>query len=255
LLVDFCKERADSDFATEKVLRQAVYALGKKKTPEVLELLLQMARTFTVQQRKLVVAVIAPLLKEMGERYWREGILKGNAVYRNCLLKGLRKGNVLISTDAFPVLQRVAQREIEAIEWEKKSLQVLSGSDSNSMVLLFYAIREELIAIRMDTLFQLISLLDTTGIVASVIPRINHNNAHVRARALEVLENTGDKKINRSIINTIEWLDTLHPDPKGDRVPTEKRETMVATTYSVSHNEWVATCAEYACSQSESEKR
>ena len=155
------------------------------------------------------------------------------------------------SDEVIRILQRVAQREIEAIEWEKKSLQVLSGSGSGRMALLFYAIREEVISIRLDNLFHIITLLDASGIVASAISSISHTDPHVRARGLEILENTGDEKINRMIIHTIEWLDTLQPHPEENGMLAQKKEEMVAATYSVSHNEWVAFCADYACSAPE----
>ena len=40
----------------------------------------------------------------------------------------------------------VVERELMTIEWEKKSLQVLTESRSNRMALLSYAIREELLS-------------------------------------------------------------------------------------------------------------
>ena len=152
-----------------------------------------------------------------------------------------------IAPEAADLFNRIAGREIEAIEWEKQSLQTLSSSISDRMVLLACAIREELIAIRLDTLLLLTALLDRSGVVGSVIPRISHSDAHVRARALEVLENTGDVKINRSIIGYIEWLATLPLPPHGDGGPALKKEVMVAGSYCASHNKWVAACAEYAC--------
>ncbi|MBN1576526.1 MAG: HEAT repeat domain-containing protein [Chitinispirillaceae bacterium] len=250
LLYDFCRLHAGGGLRSEMVHRQAVIALGKKRSPVSLELLLQLVRSSSLRQRKSIVAVLGSILPFIDENCWRDTIAKGNALHRNCLLQGLRKAKAAVSPESAAVLNRLAIREIESIEWERLSLQVLSSSGSGRMALLACAIREELIAIRLDTLLHLVALLDLSGVIGSVIPRINHTDLHVRARALEVLENTGDEKINRAIIACIEWLDTLPPLPQESNMPARNKEVLVAGTYCASHNQWVATCAEYACSSS-----
>ncbi len=254
LLFGFCAANVTGNYRSEMVRNQAVQVLGKKRCPQALELLLQMVRHATSRQRKSLIVIIGSMLPFVDERCWRDGIVKGNAVHRNCLVQALRKARVTISAEAAAVLGISAIREIEAIEWERQSLQVLSLSGARRMALLSCAIREELIAIRLETLLNLIALLDSSGVIGSVIQRINHSDAHVRARALETIENTGDEKINRSIITVIEWLDTLPPLPAGKGVSAQKKEVMVAGTYCASHNEWVAICAGYACDSSETVK-
>ncbi len=247
MLIHYCRSKLEKSSVGKLEEPQLIAALGKKNSPEVLEALLQLARLLPPSRRKSIVAVVAPMLSHIEESCWRHGVIKGNAIYRNCLVHALRKSRNVIGSEGVRVLKRIAWREVEAIEWEKKSLQVLSASRSGPMVLLFFAIREELIAIRIDTLLHIVALLDSSGVIDTIIPLVGHTDAHVRARALEVLENTGDEKMNRNVISLMEWLDTLQPHPCPHGLSVEKRERMIAATYGVSHNEWVATCAGYAC--------
>jgi hypothetical protein len=251
LLADYCKSYLTSAPGSARVERQLIEALGKKPAAPYLDLLLQLARTVPSRQRGQIASKAAVILPYVDEQFWLGAIPRANTIYRNTLLHGLRKAGVKISDAASGEFAVMASREIDAIEWEKQSLETLSASGAGRMSLLACAIREELISIRLDTLCNLIALLDRTGTVATVLPRIRHSDAHVRARALEALENTGDAKINRAIISTIEWLDTL-PPPKADaNAPIRKKELMAAGSYCSSHNEWIATCAEYACAQPE----
>ena len=245
----FCRKKMVEGFASDSVKLQTISALGKKKSPRILELLLQIARFCPGQQRKKIIGAIVELLPSIDEKVWYYGIEKGNAVYRNCLLQALRNAGITLSAEAFGLLSRVASRELEAIEWEKQSLQVMADSSSGRMALLSCAIREELVAVRIDTLVHLIVLLDRSGVISSVIQRIYHHDPHVRARALEVLENNGDVKINRLVIAVIEWMDRVAPLAGDVEVSPRKKEVMVAGSYCVSHNEWVAACAEYACAK------
>ncbi len=64
----------------------------------------------------------------------------------------------------------------------------------------------------------------------------------MRARALEVLENSKDVRINRGIINICEWLDSLQLSLDGSHADAKSGEIRVAATYCASHNEWVALC-------------
>lgn len=245
----FCRKEMKHCFSTESVKQQVFTALGKKKNARSLELLLLLSRYCRGQQRKRIIEALAGILPSINENVWRYGIERGNTVSRNCLLQALRKTGLALSERTLRIFSKVASRELKAIEWEKKSLQLLTESRSDRMALLSFAIREELLSVRVDTLVHLIVLLDRSGVIAPVISRVYHSDPHVRARALEVLENNGEVKINRSVINTIEWLDETFHVTNDRGIPPRKEEVMVAGSYCVSHNEWVATCAEYACAE------
>ncbi len=248
-LESYCRKEMKHCFSTESVQSQVLTSLGKKKNARSLELLLQLSRYCRGQLRKKIIQVIAGILPSINENVWHYGIERGNTVARNCLLQALRKTKIPLSERTLRMFSKVASWELKAIEWEKQSLQLLTASRSDRMALLSFAIREELLAARVDTLVHLIVLLDRSGVIAPVISRVYHSDPHVRARALEVLENNGEVKINRSVIGTIEWLDETFHVTNDRGKPPSKEDVMVAGSYCVSHNEWVATCAEYACSE------
>ncbi|MBN1757692.1 MAG: HEAT repeat domain-containing protein [Chitinispirillaceae bacterium] len=249
LLEAFCRKQMKHCFAAESVKQQVITALGKKKVDRSLVLLLQLSGACDGMQRKKIISALTNILPSIHENVWRYGIEKGNIVSRNCLLQALRKNRVAFSERTLRLLAQVAERELKAVEWEKKSLQVLTESRSSRMALLSFAIREELISIRIDTLVHMVVLLDRTRVIGPVIPRIYHTDPHIRARALEVLENNGEVKINRLVIEAIEWMERTFHTTNDTGQPARKDEVMVAGSYCVSHNTWVSTCAEYACAE------
>lgn len=251
LLFSFTRTELQRGFADKVVQQQTILALSKKREPAALDLLLQMAQTRHLKGSKLITTEVGRMLPYFEEKVWLDVIENGNALQRNCLLHALHYSDCAISPHARSVFNKIALREMDAIEWEKQSLEIMVRSKSEKLALLSFAIREELVALRLDTLLFIIALLDTSGVLFRVIPRIKHTDAHVRARAFEVLENTGDTKINHSLINLIEWFDTLPlpRDVKGTGI--KENESLIAHTYYASHNQWVAACAEYVCESGE----
>ena len=246
MLYNFCRIKAEGGLQSGIVFRRAVAALGRKKTEDALDLLLLMVQYSTVLQRNTVNHAVAGLLPHCMEQEWVRRLERGNAVYKNCLLKALRKADIALTTAAVQVLGRIAAREAEAIEWEKQSIQLLTGSGSDKMSLLSCAVREEVVSIRLENIMTIAALNDTTGIIGSVVPRLHHSDRHVRARAFEILENSGDVKLNRTIINCIEWLDALPKIEHRGFPAVGPKELAAAGSYCTSHNRWVAICAEYA---------
>jgi len=246
MLYNFCSVKAESGLQSGMVYKQAVAALGKKYTETAFNLLLLIGQHSTNLQRLTIIDALADTLPYCSEKKWLTDIEKGNSVYKNCLLRALRKKHYRVTGNCETVLSRIATREAEAIEWEKQSIQQFSGSGSDRMALLSCAVREEVISLRLDNLISIASLLDGSGVIASVIPRLNHSDRHVRARAFEVFENTGDSKLNRSVIECIEWMNSLPALPKASTNAPNKKERVAAGTYCTSHNRWVAICAEYA---------
>ena len=251
LLYAFTEAELEHGFTERGVQHQAMFALSKKHEPAALNLLLKMVQTRHMKGSKLIVTGIGKILPYLDEKVWLRVIENGNALERNCLLHALHYSDCVISSQTREVFSKIAVREMDAIEWEKQSLEILVRSKSEKLALLSFAIREELIALRLDTLLFMIALLDGSGVLFSVLPRIKHTDAHVRARAFEMLENIGDTKINRPLINMIEWFDTLPlpRDVKGAEI--KENESLIAHTYYASHNKWVATCAAYVCESGE----
>lgn len=250
MLYQYCSMKAECGLQSGIIYKQAVIALGKKKSEEAFNLLLLIGQHSTPLQRLSVIDTIASLLPYCDETKWLPAMERGNTIYKNCILKAMQKARYQISRNCQTVLEHIAARESEAIEWEKQSVQLLAGAGSYRMALLACAVREEVVSLRLDNLLTISAHLDVTGVIKSVIPRLNHTDRHVRARAFEVFENTGDSKLNRFIIGCIEWADTLPRLPiNGTTVESHKKERIAAGTYCTSHNRWVSICAEYACQE------
>lgn len=247
LVFDYCRRLVKMSSLQPIVLRQAVMSLGVRKNREACDLLLQLSLKTTNQLRQLITMVLGTMLDDLDEQYVCTEIEKGNAVRRNCLLVALRQSGKAVTPAITAVLQRCTSRENESIGWEKQSLQALMMSTSSRAALLSFAIREELIAIRIDNLLHIAALLDGKGVIAAVLPRLKHSDRHVRGRAAEVLENTGDIRINRMVLGLIDWLESFRTHSETTDTHLLAKEKAIAGTYCTSHNTWVALCAEYAC--------
>jgi len=251
LLFEYCRAEMHRGLKTESIQLRAVKALEKKGGVGALETILQIAKRSFRRLRPAIINATGSMLSSMDESVWCEILERGgNALFCNYLLLGARHAGLSPSFQAVSVLNRVALRELGAIDRERHAMQILSSSGSGRMALLACAVREEFVSIRIDTLLNIVALIDRSGVVASIIPFMNHPEPHVRARALEVLENSKDVRINRGIINICEWLDSLQLSLDGSHADAKSGEIRVAATYCASHNEWVALCAEYACDTS-----
>lgn len=251
LLFEYCRAEMHRGLKTESIQLRSVKALEKKGGVEALEIILQIGKKSFRRLRPTIIGATGSMLSNMEEAAWCAILERGgNALFCNYLLLGARHAGLSPSLYAASVLNRVAFRELEAIDRDRHAMQILSSSGSGRMALLFCAIREELVSIRIDTLLNIVALIDRSGVVASIIPFMNHPEPHVRARALEVLENSKDVRINRGIINICEWLDSLQLRLDGSHAAVKSREIRAAAPYCASHNDWVALCAEYACETS-----
>lgn len=248
MLVDFCRETFIMESNSVMIVRQVVSALGKKRSETALDLLLQMSEAAPLKYRKHLIATLTSLVAELPEQVWLRKIVSGSARRRNSLARALLVKQSALSTAAAEVVRRVITNEIAAIGSEKVWLQKLRGTD---VALLAYAVREEFIDVRLETILTLVALLDPSGGIHAVTPRINHTNAHVRARAFEVLENSGDVKSNRLVLRCIESLDTVVSGVQSEGAVPDRSSTNVSAIaevvahYRGSPDAWVAACAAY----------
>jgi hypothetical protein len=110
--------------------------------------------------------------------------------------------------------------------------------------LLCHVIVEECVERRMNNLIYISALLDRSGRIGRIVRRLHHENRHVRARAVEVLDNVGNARVNRLLIGL---LDTDHHTSSASAAHdrTEGLPGAVIERLSGCPNEWVRTCAAY----------
>jgi hypothetical protein len=148
-----------------------------------------------------------------------------------------------------PRLKQLALEEIKEIYRDWAALATLDKQPAlPGISLLRTAVFEERIGDRLKNVVAVSSLLDESGHIALAARQLRHANNHIRAQALEVLDNTGDIKINRWVLKL---LDANSPAPHVKEAassfkiePRPLLETIAG--YASDPCEWIRQCARYA---------
>ena len=168
---------------------------------------------------------------------------------REIMLAALQKRHTIAKRENQPRLKQLALEEIKEIYRDWASLATLDAQPAlPGISLLRIAVFEERIGDRLKNVIAVSSLLDESGHIALAARRLRHANNHVRAQALEVLDNTGDTKINRWVLKL---LDANSPAPHVKEAassfniePRPLLETIAG--YASDPCEWIRECARYA---------
>jgi hypothetical protein len=154
-----------------------------------------------------------------------------------------------VSLEYEAVMESLAVKTARAIHSEWLSWAALDCPDTGLPgELLKNAIYEQLIETRLQCLVETAAILDRSGRIRKVAGRLNHENSHVRARALEVLDNVGNMKVNRLITGLMDvssadgHIHVARLELKSD--PPQAGDVVGVCTRS--EDLWVKKCAEYA---------
>lgn len=250
ILERFYKNRKDIIFSDRLIWRNYLISLEKIVSPELLEDLLKLAPTLNAKKRSDITNCIintynngysiAPLLSRIDQQ---DIIIRGILVKVICLLQ------LEMTKEMEQTFLNIAYATMDEVyrDWSSYNT-LLSIKRNSSLQLLKSAIVEEYINERLHNLIYISASLDKSGQVRKVMRRLNHGNKHVRARALEVLDNAGNMKVNRMVIKLIEANDESgNIKDIIDRYPfnTEKVSSIVER-YMTGTSKWVKECAEYA---------
>ncbi|MBD3344993.1 MAG: hypothetical protein GF401_08025 [Chitinivibrionales bacterium] len=241
------KENIVNDY---KLWRQFVIAHAKWHADDAIERLLNLSHNAT-RKAKSDLSYALGYMVDTG--YPASNLLKRikkvDYVKRNILLKALYSKSIYITVDDQEILHDIALQEGLGAYSDWVALHTLRTARKNpGDELLEHAIFEECIHDRTRNLFYIAALLDETAQIKKVMHRLYHPNLHVRARALEVLDNSGDMRINKWLINLLETENTLiHYKEALDRYGLKPRtKTTVVGEYKKCPNVWVKECASYA---------
>ncbi|MBD3320759.1 MAG: hypothetical protein GF350_06665 [Chitinivibrionales bacterium] len=233
-----------------KLWRQFVLAHAKWHADDAIERLLMLSHNAARKARSDLSYALGYMVDTgyPASQFLRR-IKKVDYVKRNILLKALYNRSVYITVDDQKVLQEIAREEGVAAYADWVALHALEKEKQNAGdELLECAILEECIQDRTRNLFYIAALLDETGQIKKVMHRLYHPNPHVRARALEVLDNSGDSRINKWLITLLETDNSsIHSREGQDRYglnPVDKRS--VIDKYKNNPNTWVKECARFA---------
>ncbi len=244
---------------TERLLRERMLwsrflrAVAVIPVDSIIESLLTRAGTISKKMRKDIVSA---LTEACANRYSTDRLVMKLAlpdtVVRGIILKVLlalkQDERKKYETTLIKIAGEEAQHAFK--DWVSYNMLV-KRTDNSAEQLLSNAIQEECITDHLNNLIVIAAMLDTSGQVKAVMRRLNHENRHVRARALEVLDNIGNMKVNRLVIKLIEAADLrgMLKEGQAQQPPVEHEILTRVKEYVNNTNSWVRVCARYALTQ------
>jgi AAA family ATP:ADP antiporter len=229
-----------------KVFRQFAQAAGKKSDPAAISLLLEHAKGATRLERLEIVSALV-MMVERGLPFDRivQKIRRGDPLERNILVRAIHESARKWPPETKSLLRTFVEEETGEVEQDRESLVILEPFTAHKGVeLLTHAIREESVTLRLETMMYAVSILDESKAIRAIIPRLFHADPHVRARAFEVLDNTGDVELNRKVMKTLDatTLDvTAHTT--GTATPVTDAVVKTVVGYIANVNTWISRCA------------
>ncbi|MBN2035165.1 MAG: HEAT repeat domain-containing protein [Chitinispirillaceae bacterium] len=237
---------------TGPVFRQLAAALARKPCSEALGGLLDMARdTGRLQKREIVHAVSSMAAGGLSQEMIASLMRKEYPLHNNILVRALHESGTKASTELGRAVRRVVAHEIDESARDITALaslepfRMLHGID-----LLCYVILEESVALRNETMAFALSLFEPGGAIRAVAARLFHHDPHVRARAFEVLDTTGDLSLNRSVMRALERAAAPSAARSSGDAPARPETCIDAIRPYCSHvNTWITRCAVFARDQ------
>ncbi len=234
------------------VWRQYVLALSSTGQRESVDVLLKISDVAGRKQRNQISTAIGLLMNRGVSTGYLISRLPGiNYMQRGVLLKALHVRAFERGRDSLRVLQDIAGKEIRSIYSHWVAFDAVAREKPNpGLVLLQNSIMEECINESLRNLFYVASMLDGSGQIRRIVHRLFHTNERVRAQALEVLDNAGDFRTNRSIVKLLETSDpAIHTTDARTLYKMKPRNYLsVVNEYAHCPNTWVRECCSYAMS-------
>jgi ATP/ADP translocase/HEAT repeat protein len=231
------------------IWKQFIFCLAKSADHRAASILLRLLDSASKKQKNDLSIALRLLIKRgVPVETFIRGLQHDNFLQRNVVLKAIYNQRFERDKETLKMLQTIAREEVGAVYSDWSAYAVLEESGATGFALLRYAIVEECVNERMQNLFFLASMLDASGEVRRVIHRLHHANKYVRARAFEVLDNSGDFKTNRWIIRLLETDEAAaHAHEALTTLKQRPRHAQdVIEEYRHSPNAWVRQCSVYA---------
>jgi len=251
ILKEFYDKRKEVIRTDREVWQHFLQTVGKNPDEELVKLLFELSGEVSKKERGDIVSAVVDACKN---GYPMKNLLTDlkmkNVVIRGIILKILSaQEEHTVSKETEQMLLELAQDEaVYTYDAQLSYRLLIKEADSDAMRLLAWAIFEECIGIHMENLIHVAAILDKTGQVKKVMRRINHENKHVQARALEVLDNVGNLKVNRNIIKMVEKNEKLKSAKTIPGQVAAENESILSiiNNHKVSPIKWVSECAQYA---------
>ena len=254
LLESFYNSRKDAIISVRALWHHFSHSICKDASQKAINTLLDMSNSVNRKKRNDIALCIAQSCKNGYNINNLIGDLKtSNAGRREIILRVLCNLKPDVNKEIEEILEKIAKEEVQFTYENLVSYYILTGKKEDMNIgvqLLSSAILEEIINNHISNLVQIAAILDDSGQVKKIMRRLNHENKHVRARALEVLDNAGNMKVNRWLIKLIDTCDTRGKTMKVPDRYLGDRDTdtvfSIATSYTQSSNVWIRKCAGFA---------
>lgn len=227
------------------VFRQMVLALSKKGNERSLKLLLVIGSHVNRMRKEEIVKGICGMIPAFSWNTFEKIVSRNSPVDRYLVLSALHYSDKRsLSDEISSHIRHIAFQEIDILKATLFSLRELKDVNVGEN-LLYHAIMEEYVELRFETLLIIASLFDPSNRIRGVMPKLNHPNSHVRARAIEVLDTIGDTKINKAIIKMMELKEKIN-DHTATKTAERKSAYPVIEGWLNDENEWVSECARFS---------
>ena len=235
-----------------KIWKQYIDAVAKLGDEGSLDILLSLSDSINRKKRNDLVDALGVLIEK---GYSREKFLqrlsKESYLHRSVMLSVLYERRFSLEKEHDDMLREMALAEIKAIYSDWISLNTLdTRAELAGIKLLRMAIVEESVNERLRNVVYISSLLDKSGRIWAVVPRLYHSNRHVRAQAFELLDNAGDIRINRWLLRLLDTNDVATHSKEGALSFKIRSKSLMAVVseYINGHHDWLRECASYAAS-------
>jgi HEAT repeat protein len=246
----FANRNQDRIHGVPSIRRQFVNACSNLPGDETFDLVLSLASNRHSRVQKELAKGLFKLIENGDslsfaiDRAKIEPYLK-----RSVIMRALCENEVFIPKDKDTILEDIALKEASSIYSDWLSICVLDTKATIAAVsLLRVAIHETSIMEKVKNLIYIAALCDRTGQIRSIMPRLYHPNRHIRARALEVLDNIGNTKVNKYLLKLLDSDDAVKHGREATINYKHRAKNLIETVseYLNGSSEWLRTCSLYA---------
>ncbi|MDD5675810.1 MAG: hypothetical protein PHC61_16690 [Chitinivibrionales bacterium] len=246
-LEDFFNDHPQILSGPREISRQFFAALAKIPFEGALTLLLAAAPYANRVQRSDIARAVGRMIdKGLSKKSLFLRLRHENYLARACIVQALYHQEKPTTPDEDAVLHEIAREEAGECFGDYRALEALQPYGRGAHVcLLVDAVREESISARVDALLYTAAILDKTGQIRTVLFRARHPNSHIRGRALEVLDNVGDHRLNRLVMDLIDEHETAWYCRQAESVFKMSRRSPeeALAAFNQSANPWISLCA------------
>lgn len=254
LILAFYEHRKDEIVKNRILWHHFIRTISKSASFQTIDLMLRIGYVVNETKQNDIVSVIGEACTNGYAAARLISYLKCHEpVVKKLVLGVLCHKELSIDKERESLLVTIAAAEAKAAKYYWKLYQNLVYAQIEGGHFLATVLYEELIAVHEKNVLLVAGILDTSGHIKQVMRRLYHENKHIRAQALEVLDNSGNVKVNRLFLELLDlFFDAQTQNGKNGK---EGGRNDIHAVYRIvdnftSHrNDWIRHCAQYVLRQ------